>query len=161
MRQSTTTWIIIAAVVIVLGALAIFGFARGWWRHGDHDGGGHHEDTSHGRVDGDGRRDERSEPSGEMINGVRVIEVRAMKFEFEPATIIVGQSEKVRLKVTSQDVTHGIGIEAFDIDRKLEPGKPETIEFTADRPGRHHFHCTVYCGAGHGDMHGELVVLEN
>jgi nitrosocyanin len=99
-------------------------------------------------------------PSGELVDGVRVVEVAARKFEFDPATIVVREGERVRLKVTSKDVTHGIGIEAYNIDRKLEPGRSETIEFTADKAGRHHFYCTVYCGSGHGDMHGLLVVLD-
>jgi len=98
--------------------------------------------------------------SGEFVEGVRVVEVVARQFEFEPSTITVKQGEKVRLKVTSKDVTHGIGIEGYDIDQVLESDTPVVIEFTADKPGRHHFHCSVYCGKGHNDMHGELVVLE-
>ena len=69
------------------------------------------------------------------------------------------QGESVRLEITSEDVSHGIGIEDYDIDRQLEPGKTEVVTFTADKTGQHHFHCSVYCGAGHNDMHGTLVVL--
>lgn len=168
MRQSTATWAIVAAVVVVLAALAIFGFGRGWWWHGDHHGDGHHGDQAghmhdesdvHDGGQGDHHGESSSEPSGELVDGVRMVEITARKFEFDPATIVVREGERVRLKVTSEDVTHGMGIEAYDIDRKLEPDKTETIEFTADKPGPHHFHCTVYCGTGHDEMHGELRVL--
>lgn len=165
MRQSTATWTIVAAVVIVLVALAIFGFGRGWWWHGDHYGNGQHGNhTGHMHDENDAHQGDRhgtpsQEPSGELVDGTRVVEVAARKFVFDPATIVVREGEMVRLKVTSEDVTHGIGIEAYDVDRKLEPDQTETIEFTADKPGRHHFHCTVYCGTGHDEMHGELRVL--
>lgn len=68
------------------------------------------------------------------------------------------KGEKVRLEVTSQDVTHGFGVAALEIHRELPPNETQQIEFTADKAGRHHFHCTVYCGEGHDEMHGELVV---
>lgn len=90
---------------------------------------------------------------------MRVVEINARKFEFDPAEVVVKQGEIVRLKVKSEDVMHGLGIVAFDIDRKLPPNETVTIEFTADKVGTHHFHCSVYCGTGHNDMHGELVVI--
>ena len=101
-----------------------------------------------------------AEPSGKVVDGVRVVAVTARQFEFDPSTIVVRQGEKVRLEVTSEDVTHGIGIEAYDIDQLLPPGETKEIEFTADKTGTHHFHCSIYCGKGHNEMHGELIVLE-
>ena len=54
---------------------------------------------------------------------------------------------------------HGIGIEGYDINRKLPPNETQVIEFTAGKPGKHPFHCSVYCGKGHADMQGELVIV--
>lgn len=98
--------------------------------------------------------------SGEVVDGVRVVEVKARQFAFEPSTIVVRRGERVRLDVTSEDVAHGIGIAAFDIDRTLPPNQTQAIEFTADQLGYHDFRCSVYCGAGHADMRGELRVVE-
>ena len=103
---------------------------------------------------------EEMELSGELEDGWRVVEVEAFQFGFDPEKIVVRQGEDVRLKALSTDVPHGIGIEALDIDRTLDPGEEEIIEFTAETAGEFHIHCTVYCGAGHGDMHAELKVLE-
>lgn len=97
--------------------------------------------------------------SGTVEDGVRVVQITASQFKFEPSRIVVAQGEQVRLEVTSKDVTHGITIGDMDIDRKLEPNKTETIDLAADKAGTFHFHCSVYCGAGHDLMHGELVVL--
>lgn len=98
--------------------------------------------------------------SGTLENGVRVVEVKARQFAFDPGQIVVQAGQPVRLKVTSQDVTHGIEIQAFGIDRRLDPNKTEVIEFTPDKPGSYHFECSIYCGAGHNDMNGELVVRQ-
>lgn len=99
-------------------------------------------------------------PSGTVENGQRIVEVQARQFEFEPDQIVVNQGETVILEVTSEDVTHGLMIAEYDIDQELRPNETETITFTADTAGRFRFQCSVYCGAGHSDMSGELVVLE-
>lgn len=158
---------IIAAVIIIvclLISLVIFGVLRS-----DH---GHEEKATHGTAevhrdshdDTDthehGKHTEiKHELSGELVEEIRVIKMKARRFEFDPGTIVVKAGEKVRLEVTSEDVVHGIGIKDFNIDRKLKPGKTETIDFTAEKSGKYHFHCSVYCGGGHGDMHGELIIL--
>ncbi len=99
------------------------------------------------------------EPSGTLENGVRVVKVTARQYEFDPSEVVVNQGDQVRLEVTATDVEHGLAIADYDIDRKLEPGKTETIEFVADKAGSHPFHCSVYCGSGHREMTGNLIVL--
>lgn len=97
--------------------------------------------------------------SGEVTDGVRVVKVAARRFAFIPDTIVVKAGEPVRLEVTSTDVTHGIDLEGMQIDVVLPPNQPQHIEFTPEKPGTYHFHCSVYCGPGHQDMHGELIVV--
>lgn len=164
MRQKSAVVAVLVVALVLLGALVAYGLMRSS-RHDGHmmaateERHEHEREHAHDRGEAGEHHGEPS-PSGKLLGGVRVIEMVARQFEFEPATLVVKQGEKVRLEVTSEDVTHGIGIEAYDIDRSLEPGKTEVIEFTADKAGSHHFHCSVYCGSGHGDMHGELIVLE-
>jgi cytochrome c oxidase subunit 2 len=99
-----------------------------------------------------------NQPSGEIIEGVRVIKMTAKRYEYNPSVITVNQSDKVRLEITSLDVKHGFALKAYKIDRKLEPGKTEIIEFTADKAGKFEFHCSVFCGLGHFGMKGKLIV---
>ena len=96
--------------------------------------------------------------SGEIIGGVRVIKMTAKQFEYDPSTIRINQGEKVRLEITTKDVTHGFGIKEYKIDSKIEPDKTTVIEFTADKAGSFEFHCTSFCGMGHFGMKGKLVV---
>lgn len=98
--------------------------------------------------------------SGDLVDGTRVVEVEAHRYEFVPATIVVKRAEPVRLEVTATDVTHGFSVEDLGIDRRLPPNRTQVIEFTPQRAGRYHFHCSVYCGPGHSNMHGTLIVTE-
>ena len=96
--------------------------------------------------------------SGKLENDIRVVNVRAFQFDFDPNPIIVNQGERVKLIVTSQDVTHGIAIPDFNINAQLFPGRPTVVDFTADKTGSFPFLCSVSCGAGHTSMRGSLIV---
>ena len=98
-------------------------------------------------------------PTGEIADGIRRIELEAFQFGFDPEVIVVIENETVEITAVSTDVAHGFGLDEYGINRVLEPGKEEVISFTAGEPGRHTFHCTVFCGAGHGRMQGELIII--
>jgi len=98
-----------------------------------------------------------SEPVAAQI---REITVSAKKWEFEPSTIEVNKGDRVMLTITSEDVEHGFSLPDFQVDVKLSPGKTVPVEFVADKAGTFDFFCSVYCGSGHRDMVGKLVVKE-
>jgi cytochrome c oxidase subunit 2 len=90
----------------------------------------------------------------------RTIEVVATRFAFEPARIEVTEGERVKLLVKSGDGVHGIGIKKFKIEKKVpRGGDPITIEFVASAAGEFPILCSEYCGDGHEDMKGMLVVV--
>ena len=89
---------------------------------------------------------------------VKEFKITARQFQFEPSTIEVNKGDKVKLIVTSVDVPHGIAIPEYGIDKRLEPGKPATIEFIADKQGTFTAFCSVFCGSGHSGMKGKLIV---
>lgn len=91
---------------------------------------------------------------------IREITMTAKKWEFEPSTIEVNKGDRVVLTITSEDVKHGFAIDDFGVAVTLEPGKTVTTEFVADKAGTYDFYCSVYCGSGHRDMVGKLVVKE-
>lgn len=89
----------------------------------------------------------------------RVIEVVARRYAFEPAEIEVAAGERVRLMVTSGDGLHGFEIKRFRVSKEIPRGSaPVAIEFTPSEPGRFPILCSVFCGDGHNDMTGTLVV---
>ena len=68
------------------------------------------------------------------------------------------QINKIRLKLTAEDVVHGFSILELGVDETIEPGKETVVEFTADRKGTFRFFCSVECGEGHLAMQGKLIV---
>jgi cytochrome c oxidase subunit II len=89
----------------------------------------------------------------------RVIEVVAKRFAFEPAEVEVTVGEKVTLAVRSADGVHGVEIKKFKVKKEIpRGGEPVMIEFTATEAGRFPIVCSEYCGNGHDDMKGTLVV---
>ena len=89
---------------------------------------------------------------------VKEFKMTAKQFAFEPATIEINKGDKVRLIVTSLDVPHGISIPEYGINERLDPGKEVKIEFTADKEGTFTAFCSVFCGSGHSNMKGKIVV---
>lgn len=90
----------------------------------------------------------------------RVIEVIAKRYVFEPAEIQVSVGEAVRLMVRSGDGLHGFEIKEMKVKRELERGaKPVAIDLKPSTAGRFPILCSEYCGEGHEDMKGVLVVV--
>jgi len=96
--------------------------------------------------------------SGRLENGVRVIELKASKFKFEPDPIVVKKGEKIRFVAKSTDVTHGIAIPEFKVNLVMPTDKEAVVEFIADKTGEFRTNCSVFCGMGHGKMKGKLIV---
>lgn len=98
-------------------------------------------------------------PARPLTEDARVIEVVASRFAFDPATIEVTVGERVRLVMRSADGVHGLEIKKFKVKKEIpRGGTPVTVEFTAAAEGRFPILCSEYCGDGHEEMTGTLVV---
>lgn len=90
----------------------------------------------------------------------KVIHLTAKKFDFTPGEITVKKGEPVMLEIKSTDVKHGFSLPDFKIRASVEPGKAAVVRFTPDKAGRFTFTCDVFCGDGHEDMSGTLIVTD-
>jgi len=90
----------------------------------------------------------------------REIHITAKKFDFTPDTITLKKGEPVVLVVSSQDRKHGFNLRAFGIRADVNPGETARIRFTPNKTGKFTFSCDVFCGEGHEDMTGTIVVTE-
>ena len=88
----------------------------------------------------------------------RVIEITVKRYEFVPPSVEVVQGERVRFVVKSGDGLHGFGIMWFDVSKEIPRGETVNIDFVADAPGEFPILCTEFCGDGHEEMKGVLVV---
>ncbi len=96
-----------------------------------------------------------STPAKETI---KEFTITAKDWQFAPNNITVKKGDKVRLTITSTDVTHSFMLKDYNLNVMLEPGQTQTVEFVADKAGTFNFRCGVPCGEGHRDMTGTLTV---
>jgi cytochrome c oxidase subunit II len=88
----------------------------------------------------------------------RTIKIVAKKFEFVPPVLHVKLGEPVLLELTAPEVPMGFNLADFHVRADVIPGKTATLRFTPDRAGTFTFVCDVFCGSGHEDMSGTLIV---
>ncbi len=103
---------------------------------------------------GDSERTQTAEPK----RVVKEFSITAKRFEFNPNIITVNEGDKVKLMITSIDVTHGFAIDEYGVNVRLNPSQEEVVEFIADKSGEFIFYCSVPCGSGHSRMSGKLIV---
>ncbi len=93
-----------------------------------------------------------------IASGTKEFSITAQQWQFTPSKITVKKGDKVKITLTSKDVTHGFNLPAYGIDEQIQKDKNTVVEFTADKSGTFPFACSVFCGSGHGKMAGTLVV---
>lgn len=83
-----------------------------------------------------------------------MISVDAKRWQFTPNIINVKKGQKVKIIINNTDTKHGINLPDFNVAGN------DSIEFTADKTGEFIFKCNNYCGDGHGEMQGKIIVTE-
>ena len=88
----------------------------------------------------------------------KTISVTAKMFEFNPKIITLRKGVVATLELTSTDVLHGFNCPALNIRSDMPVGKKVNVTVVPKSKGVFPFFCDVYCGSGHGDMTGNIVV---
>lgn len=88
----------------------------------------------------------------------RVIQIEARKFRFAPNVIELKKGETVVLELTAVDFPHGFSVPDFRIREDLIMGKPVRVTIKADKVGQFGFLCDNFCGGGHEEMAGTIIV---
>ena len=95
----------------------------------------------------------------ELTSGDSVkVTMVAKNWEFQPSVFTVKEGQTVDMQIISIDVNHGFSLPDFGISKTLKPGQVEVFSFVADKKGTFTFTCSVFCGEGHGQMRGTLIV---
>ena len=96
-----------------------------------------------------------------FAGGDKLFVIKAKKFVYTPNMINVNKGDRVKIRLVSEDVTHGMYIDGYGLETKTHPGQAGNISFTADKTGRFAFRCSVTCGEFHPYMIGYLYVGPN
>jgi cytochrome c oxidase subunit 2 len=90
----------------------------------------------------------------------RVIRITAKNFQFSPDSITLKKGEPVVFEISSGDRKHGFSLRAFGVRTDVLPGKVSRIRLTPDKTGKFTFSCDVFCGDGHEEMTGTVIVTD-
>lgn len=90
----------------------------------------------------------------------QVIKVIARKFEYTPNVIHLQKNVPAILEFTSEDVVMGFNVPELKIRTDIVPGKVSRLRIVSDKVGRFAFVCDIFCGSGHEDMTGAIVVSD-
>jgi cytochrome c oxidase subunit 2 len=97
-------------------------------------------------------------PGKEGDEKARVIKIEARKFVYTPNEIRIKKGEKVVLQLTALDFVHGFSLPDFKIRTDIPPGKITTVALNPTEVGRFTFLCDNFCGNGHEEMNGVIIV---
>ncbi len=90
----------------------------------------------------------------------QVIPMTAKKFAYSPSEITVKRGVPVVLEITSLDRDHGFKLREFGVRADIKPGQVTRVRIVPNKTGHFPFQCDVFCGSGHEDMSGELIVTD-
>jgi cytochrome c oxidase subunit II len=86
------------------------------------------------------------------------VRIGAKKFEFHPNRVAVKLGQPVALVLTSEDRIHGFKMPELGIRTDIVPGQETRVALMPQKAGSFTFFCDVFCGDGHEDMDGTLIV---
>lgn len=109
---------------------------------------------------GDADSDSFPPPTTEVKNGrtERTIHMGVRQYAWDPSVIMVKRGELVRLIMHNADVQHGLVIPELGVLNIDIPPEGAVIEFVPEKTGTFVFFCSYYCGEGHSEMRGKIVV---
>ncbi len=93
-----------------------------------------------------------------------VVNVSGGQWWWDTDTVEIPLGQQVEFNVTTEDVTHGMGIYSPDMRLVAQvqamPGYTNKLVHTFDQPGTYEILCMEYCGLAHHDMVNEFEVVE-
>jgi cytochrome c oxidase subunit II len=87
-----------------------------------------------------------------------VIEITAKRFAFAPDKITLTKGKTVRLRIHSEDVTHGFFLRPLKLDEEIPAGQTIEVTVTPQEAGTFTLICDHFCGANHGNMNMTVAV---
>jgi cytochrome c oxidase subunit 2 len=94
------------------------------------------------------------------IQAEQVIKITAKKFEYSPSEIRLKKGVPVVLEFTSLDRLHGFNCPDLGVRADINFGQTSRVRIVPPKAGTFEFHCDNFCGDGHEEMTGVLIVEE-
>ena len=91
-------------------------------------------------------------------DAVPVVEITAKRFAFTPDKVTLKKGQTVKLRLHSEDVTHGFFLRPLKLDEEIPAGQTVDVTVTPQTAGTFTTICDHFCGANHGNMNMTIVV---
>ncbi len=92
--------------------------------------------------------------------GERVVPIKVKRFEYVPREVTLKKGLPVVLELKSLDVPHGFNLPDLGVRADVLPGQTARVRIVPKQTGRFLFHCDIFCGTGHEELQGAIVVKE-
>jgi cytochrome c oxidase subunit 2 len=89
---------------------------------------------------------------------VPVVEITAKRFAFTPNSITLKKGQTVKIRLHSEDVTHGFFLRPLKLDEEIPAGQTVEVTVTPQVAGSFTTICDHFCGANHSNMNMTIVV---
>ncbi len=127
--------------------------------HGDHHGGGEMVSVEEFESKVRGQREKYKLSDGSVRPPPGDVYILAEQFEFTPGTIRLTSGEHYRLVFLSSDVVHGASlIQEKSLNTVVMPEMSSAMSIEPIRQGQILLLCNEYCGDGHDQMKGKIIV---
>ncbi len=93
-----------------------------------------------------------------QADDVPVVEITAKRFAFSPDKITLKKGQTVKIRLHSEDVTHGFFLRPLKLDEEIPAGQTAEVTVTPEAAGTFTTICDHFCGANHGNMNMTIVV---
>ena len=93
-----------------------------------------------------------------QADNIPVVEITAKRFAFTPDRITLKKGQTVKLRIHSEDVTHGFFLRPLKLDEEVPAGQTIEVTVTPQDAGTFTTICDHFCGANHGNMNMTIVV---
>jgi cytochrome c oxidase subunit 2 len=88
----------------------------------------------------------------------QVVKVVAERFKYTPQEFRVKAGRPVVIEFTSLDFVHGFNMPDLNVRADLPPGMVTRVRVAPAKAGTYDFLCDNFCGDGHEEMHGRMIV---
>ena len=88
----------------------------------------------------------------------RVVSIKVKRFEYMPREVTLKKGVPVVLELKSLDVPHGFNLPDLGVRADVLPGQTPRVRIVPKQTGRFVFHCDIFCGTGHEELEGAIVV---
>lgn len=109
-------------------------------------------------------------PNARLFDQGRIVQVGPNRYQVDVVAFMwgfnMGTINELRIPrgavvdfyVTSRDVMHGYHIDKTVVNLMAVPGAVTYARYKFDRPGEYQIVCHEYCGLGHQNMAGKVIV---